>query len=103
VASFPPICRALTPSTVGAFIGTYTFPNIIDNLGGSGTYGGDTVSLNRHSSTGPDVSLTDLIQSQGVFWIGSGLAIVSAVITFFFIPNIKADAMRDEDIAVGCT
>jgi hypothetical protein len=47
--------------------------------------------------------LTDLIQSQGVFWIGSGLAIVSAVITFFFIPNIKADAMRDEDIAVGCT
>ncbi|GFZ45318.1 Probable metabolite transport protein [Saitozyma sp. JCM 24511] len=61
---------------VGAFIGTYTFPNIIANLGGSGTYGGDT----------------------GVFWIGSGLAIVSAAITFFFIPNIKADAMRDEDI-----
>ena len=30
---------------VGGFIGTYTFPNIITSLGGSGTYGGDTVSL----------------------------------------------------------
>jgi len=62
---------------VGAFIGTYTFPNIIDSLGGAGTYGGDT----------------------GVFWIGSGLALVSALITFIFIPNIKPDAMHAEDIA----
>lgn len=30
---------------MGAFIGTYTFPSIIDSLGGSGTYGGDTVRL----------------------------------------------------------
>ena len=28
---------------MGAFIGTYTFPNIIESLGGAGTYGGDTV------------------------------------------------------------
>jgi len=34
-------------------------------------------------------------------WIGSGLAIVSASITFFFIPNIKPDAMHDEDIKLG--
>lgn len=63
---------------VGAFIGTYTFPNIITSLGGEGTYGGDT----------------------GVFWIGSGLAVVSAAITFFFIPNIKPDEMIKEDLAV---
>jgi hypothetical protein len=30
--------------TVGAFIGTYTFPQIIDSLGGPETYGGKTVS-----------------------------------------------------------
>jgi hypothetical protein len=38
---------------------------------------------------------------QGVFWIGSGLAIVSAIITLIFIPNIKADEMHKEDLAVS--
>ncbi len=33
---------------------------------------------------------------QGLFYIGSALALVSALITFLFVPNIKADAMRDE-------
>ncbi|WVQ96859.1 hypothetical protein IAU59_003966 [Kwoniella sp. CBS 9459] len=61
---------------VGAFIGTYTFPQIIENFGGDDTYGGKT----------------------GVFWLGSGLALVSALITLVFIPNIKPDAMHDEDI-----
>lgn len=62
---------------VGGFIGTYTFPNIIADLSVHGTYAENT----------------------GVFWIGSALAIVSALITFFFIPNIRPDAMIDEDEA----
>jgi hypothetical protein len=53
--------------------------NVLMLSGGSGTYGGDT----------------------GVFYIGSGLALVSALITFFFIPNIKQDAMHDEDVLVS--
>ncbi|KAK4687773.1 hypothetical protein P7C73_g2347, partial [Tremellales sp. Uapishka_1] len=36
---------------------------------------------------------------SGVFWIGSALAVLSALITFLFIPNIKADHMVNEDIA----
>ncbi len=39
------VCRRADIAAVGGFIGTYTFPNIIANLGGAGTYGGDTVSL----------------------------------------------------------
>jgi hypothetical protein len=39
--------------------------------------------------------------SKGVFWIGSGLALVSAIITLVFIPNIKADEMHKEDLAVS--
>jgi hypothetical protein len=38
---------------------------------------------------------------QGIFWLGSGLAIASALITLVFIPNIKIDAMRDEDVLVS--
>ena len=42
-------CYAISGGTVadccpvGAFIGTYTFPSIVESLGGAGTYGGDTV------------------------------------------------------------
>ncbi len=38
---------------------------------------------------------------QGLFYIGSALALVSALITFLFVPNIKADAMRDEEVLVS--
>ncbi|WWD18375.1 hypothetical protein CI109_102825 [Kwoniella shandongensis] len=62
---------------VGAFIGTYTFPQIQASFGPTGSYGNST----------------------GVFWLGSGLALVSATITFFFIPNIKPDHMVEEDLA----
>lgn len=35
--------------------------------------------------------------NTGLFFIGSSLAVFSAIITFFFIPNIKPDAMIHED------
>ena len=36
--------------------------------------------------------------NTGPFWIGSGLAIFSALITFFFIRPLSADGMIKEDI-----
>ena len=62
---------------VGGFIGTYTFPQIQESFATHGDY----------------------VANTGQFWLGSGLAVASALITFFFIPNIKADAMVDEDLA----
>lgn len=41
------------------------------------------------------------LYAQGLFYIGSALALVSALITFLFVPNIKADAMRHEEVLVG--
>ncbi|GAA5984713.1 hypothetical protein JCM10908_003471 [Rhodotorula pacifica] len=38
-------------------------------------------------------------QTSGPFWIGSGLAFLSAIIVFFLITEIKQDGMRDEDEA----
>ena len=37
--------------------------------------------------------------NTGPFWIGSGLAVLSAIITFFFIRPLSADSMTKEDIA----
>ncbi|TFK40017.1 putative metabolite transporter [Crucibulum laeve] len=60
---------------VGAFIGTWMFPPIIDAFGGSTTARGNT----------------------GPFWIGSGLAVLSAIVTFFFIKPLSHDGMVEED------
>ncbi|ODN74417.1 hypothetical protein, variant [Cryptococcus amylolentus CBS 6039] len=60
---------------VGAFIGTYTFPQIQASFAKHGQY----------------------LEDTGVFYLGSILALVSALITLVFIPNIKPDAMKDED------
>ncbi|EKM48613.1 uncharacterized protein PHACADRAFT_266256 [Phanerochaete carnosa HHB-10118-sp] len=60
---------------VGAFVGTWAFPAIIDDFGGSKTDRGNT----------------------GPFWIGSGLAILSAIITFFLIRPLSHDGMAEED------
>ena len=36
--------------------------------------------------------------NTGPFWIGSGLAILSALITFFFIRPLSRDGLEQEDI-----
>lgn len=60
---------------VGAFVGTWAFPPMIKAFGGAGTNKGNT----------------------GPFWVGSGLAIVSALTTFFFIRPLSHDGMAAED------
>ncbi|SPC67164.1 related to GIT1 - Glycerophosphoinositol transporter also able to mediate low-affinity phosphate transport [Ustilago sp. UG-2017b] len=62
---------------VGAFSGSYAYPQIQADLGT------------------PD----DNIYYAGPFYIAGGLAIFSAVITFFFIPAIGQDSMKHEDEA----
>ncbi|KAH9050936.1 major facilitator superfamily domain-containing protein [Lactarius deliciosus] len=63
---------------IGAFAGTWAFPAIID-----GTLAARTLI---RGNTGP-------------FWIGSGLAILSALITFFFIRPLTHDGLVEEDRA----
>lgn len=62
---------------VGAFVGTWMFPPIIDAFGGPDSARGNT----------------------GPFWIASGLAILSALITYFFITPLTHDGMEKEDRA----
>ncbi|KAF7970998.1 hypothetical protein HWV62_22253 [Athelia sp. TMB] len=62
---------------VGAFVGTWAFPPMIDAFGGPDSVKGNT----------------------GPFWVGSGLAILSALITFFFIRPLSHDGMAAEDEA----
>lgn len=61
---------------IGAYVGTWAFPAMIDAFGGSSSTKGNT----------------------GPFWVGSGLAIFSAIVAFFFIPELNADSMAQEDI-----
>ncbi|KAI6025572.1 hypothetical protein F5J12DRAFT_438563 [Pisolithus orientalis] len=63
---------------VGAFIGMWVFPQVIDAFGGSKTMKG-IISL---------------------FWIGGGLAILNAVVTFFLVKPLTYDSMKAEDKAV---
>nr|BAB43911.1 probable metabolite transporter [Pholiota nameko] len=60
---------------IGAFIGTWIFPPIIDAFGGPKSNKGNT----------------------GPFWIGSGLAVLSAIITFMWIKPLTTDGMIEED------
>ncbi|KAF8886208.1 major facilitator superfamily domain-containing protein [Infundibulicybe gibba] len=60
---------------VGAFIGTWAFPPMIDAFGGPDSARGNT----------------------GPFWVGSGIAILSAIITFFFVKPLDRDGMIEED------
>lgn len=52
---------------IGAFVGTYVFPIIIDSF-----------------PAGP-------AQAAGPFYVGSGLAVFSAIIVYFLIPEIPVD------------
>ncbi|KAI0767970.1 major facilitator superfamily domain-containing protein [Irpex lacteus] len=61
---------------VGAFVGTWAFPPIIEDFGGQDSTRGNT----------------------GPFWIGSGLAILSALIVLFTVRPLSHDGMVDEDI-----
>ncbi|GAA6060458.1 hypothetical protein JCM10212_000886 [Sporobolomyces blumeae] len=58
---------------VGAFVGTWAFPAIIDSF-----------------PAGPK-------QTSGPFWIGSGLAFFSAIVVFVLVPEVKSDYMKHED------
>ncbi|KAI6102090.1 major facilitator superfamily domain-containing protein [Pisolithus sp. B1] len=62
---------------LGAFVGTWVFPRIIDAFGGSETEKGNT----------------------GPFLIGSGLAILSALVTFLLVEPLTHDGMKAEDEA----
>ena len=61
---------------VGAFVGTWAFPPIITAFGGADTTRGNT----------------------GPFWIGSGLAVLSALIVFLFVKPLTTDGMAKEDV-----
>jgi len=60
---------------VGAFVGTWAFPPMIKAFGGDKSVKGNT----------------------GPFWIGSGLAVLSALVTYFFIHPLTQDGMEKED------
>jgi len=62
---------------VGAFVGTWAFPPMIKAFGGPESVKGNT----------------------GPFWVGSAMALLSALITFFFIKPLSHDGMNAEDAA----
>jgi MFS family permease len=60
---------------IGAFIGTWAFPVMIADFGGSSSPKGNT----------------------GPFWVGSGLAILSATVVYFLVTPLDHDGMKEED------
>lgn len=89
---------------LGAFIGSYCFKPIIASLGGSGTYRGDTgpfwVRLLRLPSLClPSLTSSPLYRTRALLQIASCLALFSAAIVWFFVPDIGPDYMQKEDIA----
>ncbi|KAI5998695.1 major facilitator superfamily domain-containing protein [Pisolithus albus] len=68
---------AAVSGKVGAFIGVWVFPQIIDAFGGANTAEGITA----------------------LFWIGGGLAAVCALVTFYLVTPIVHNSMKAEDKA----
>lgn len=64
---------------IGAFVGTWAFPPMIAAF--------------SHHGTDPDRGNT------GPFWVGSAMAVLSALITYFFIHPLSHDGMEAEDVA----
>ncbi|THH29999.1 hypothetical protein EUX98_g4190 [Antrodiella citrinella] len=60
---------------IGAFVGTWAFPPMIAAFGGADSDRGNT----------------------GPFWVGSGLAVFSAIVTYFMIKPLDQDGMMEED------
>lgn len=60
---------------IGAFVGTYVFPIIIKNAGGSTTISGN----------------------QAPYYVSSALCMLSAFLTLFLLPSLSQDAMNEED------
>ncbi|KAF9237651.1 major facilitator superfamily domain-containing protein [Melanogaster broomeanus] len=60
---------------IGAFIGTWFLTQTINDFGGPDTAKGNT----------------------GPFWLGSGLAILSALVVFFLVKPLTHDGMKEED------
>ncbi|ELU40452.1 MFS Git1p-related glycerophosphoinositol and glycerophosphocholine permease [Rhizoctonia solani AG-1 IA] len=73
---------------VGAFVGTWVLSIMVTNrtplIGPGSAFGG---ASSTRGNTGP-------------FWVGSGLAILSALITLAFIRPLSHDGMMDEDAKV---
>ncbi|KAG2092124.1 major facilitator superfamily domain-containing protein [Suillus discolor] len=66
---------AAATGKIGAFIGTWVFPVMIKDFGGSSSAKGNT----------------------GPFWFASGLAILSAIIVYFLVTPLDHDGMKKED------
>ncbi|KAG2053121.1 MFS general substrate transporter [Suillus hirtellus] len=66
---------AAAAGKIGAFIGTWVFPVMINDFGGSGSAKGNT----------------------GPFFVASGLAILSAIIVYFLVTPLDHDGMKKED------
>ncbi|WFD34071.1 hypothetical protein MCUN1_000903 [Malassezia cuniculi] len=60
---------------VGAFSGSYAYPAIQDDFGGSDTTMGNA----------------------GLFYIAGALAFFACALVFLFVPEVRADGMREED------
>ncbi|EKM78114.1 hypothetical protein AGABI1DRAFT_86289 [Agaricus bisporus var. burnettii JB137-S8] len=60
---------------IGAFVGTWAFPPMIDAFGGAKSLRGNT----------------------GPFWVGSGMAFLSAIVAFLFLKPVNADGMNKMD------
>ena len=72
---------------IGAFTGAYAFEDVLLHVGSP-----NIQIINRFG--GPDTARGN----SGPFFVGSGLAALSGIITLLFIPRLDQDCIQDEDI-----